>query len=272
MLIAERPFHEWTCPDGTIWTQFYRTATGYLLRFPNLADFTISTDGKEVVAYRMHGVSDQTIDHLCLNQVQPLALSRQFKLVLHAAAIEIENFAVAFLGQSGQGKSTLAASFSAHGFRFLTDDGLLLKKGLQGYIIDPGHPSIRLWQDSRDALIPDTTKVAPPVAYTSKLRLLADTDVAHCDVARPLRCVYFLGGDNADSVSIEPVKGCDAVIELVKNSFLLDIEEREMLIHHFSQLTELAKIQPFYKLDYPRRYDALPLVRDAIIRHSTSLS
>ncbi len=98
-------------PDGTVWTQFYRTAVGYLLRFPNLADFTISTDGREVVAYQAEGVSDQTIDHLRLNQVQPLALSRQFKLVLHAAAIEIENFAVVFLGKSGQGKSTLAVGF-----------------------------------------------------------------------------------------------------------------------------------------------------------------
>ncbi len=90
-------------------------------------------------------------------------------------------------------------------------------------------------------------------------------------MARPLRCMYFLGEENTDSVSIEPVSGCDAMIELVKNSFLLDIEEREMLMHHFSQLTELAKTQPFFQLNYPRTYNVLPHVRDAIVRHATSL-
>ena len=30
------PFHEWTFPDGTVWTYFYRSGSDYLLRFPGL--------------------------------------------------------------------------------------------------------------------------------------------------------------------------------------------------------------------------------------------
>jgi len=37
-------------PDGTLWTQFYRTDSGYLLRFPGLADFTLSPAGLDVTA------------------------------------------------------------------------------------------------------------------------------------------------------------------------------------------------------------------------------
>ena len=265
------PFQEWTLPDGTLWARFYRTASGFLLNFPPLADFTVSADGKAVVAYPAKHVSSQTVDHLYLNQVLPLALSRQFKLVLHGSAVEIENFAVAFLGESGRGKSTLAASFSTSGFRFLTDDGLQINKGPNGYIIDPSHPSIRLWNDSREALIPESTRAALPVAYTSKSRLLADDEVAHCDVARPMRCVYFLGGGKLDKISIEPISGLDAMIQLVKNCFLLDIEKREMLTHHFNQLTGLAKTPMFFRLEYPREYAALPKVRDEVIRHSTGI-
>jgi hypothetical protein len=95
--------------------------------------------------------------------------------------------------------------------------------------------------------------------------------VAHCDVARPLRCVYFLGEGDTDTVLIEPVSGRDAMIELVKNCFLLDIEEREMLILHFGQLSELARIPMFFRLDYPRRYEWLPQVRDVVIRHASEL-
>jgi hypothetical protein len=265
------PFLEWAFPDGTLWTCFYRVGDGYLLRFPDLADFTVSANGHEVTAYPFPGVSDQTIEHLYLNQVLPLALSRQFKLVLHASAVEINNFAVAFLGVSGRGKSTLAASFSTSGCRFLTDDGLQLEKGPGGYLIQPSHPSIRLWDDSRQALIPESAQAAPPVDFTPKSRFLADDEVAYCDVARPLRCVYFLGEGNTDSVSIEPVSGRDAMIELIRHSFLLDIEAREMLMHHFGQISELARIPMFFRLDYPRRYEWLPHVRDVVIRHASEL-
>jgi len=273
------PFLEWTFPDGTLWTRFYRAGNGYLLRFPDLADFTVSADGLEVAAYPAPNVSGQTVDHLYLNQVLPLALSRQFKLVLHASAVEIRNFAVAFLGASGRGKSTLAASFSTSGCRFLTDDGLQLEKGPNSHLIQPSHPSIRLWDDSRRAVMPETAQTAPPVDFTPKARFLADNEVAHCDVARPLRCMYFLGeypegikATHTDAVSIEPVSGRDAMIELVRHSFLLDIEAREMLMHHFGQLTDLARMPMFFRLDYPRRYELLPMVREAVIRHAVSLN
>ena len=265
------PFHEWATPDGRQWTSFHRTDAGYLLRFPALADFTVSADGQEVSVCPEPGVSEQTVEHLYLNQVLPLALSRQFKLVLHAAAVEIDGFAVAFVGVSGRGKSTLTASFSTSGYRFLTDDGLQLEKSGGAYLAKPSHASIRLWEDSRSALIPETALAAPPVDYTPKSRMLAGSEVPHCDVPRPLRCIYFLGAGNTDEVSIEPVGGRDAMIELVKHSFLLDIEEREMLKHHFARLTELARRPMFFRLDYPRQYESLPQVLEAIVKHATNL-
>ncbi len=269
--VNSEPFYEWVFPNGTLWTRFYRTGSGYLLRFPNLADFTVSSDGKQVEAYPAQGVSQQTVEHLYLNQVLPLALSRQYKLVLHAAAVEIENFAVALLGFSGRGKSTLAASFATGGYRFLTDDGLQLEKHGDTYCAKSSHPSIRLWDDSRNAVIPESVEASPPVDYTPKGRLLAGDEVPHCNVMRPVRCIYFLGEGRTDSVSIGPVSGRDAMIELVRHSFLLDIEEKEMLKHHFGQLTELAKRPLFFRLDYPRRYEMLPQVREAVTRHATAL-
>jgi len=269
--VDSAPFHEWTFPDGTLWARFYRTGGRYLLRFPELADFTVLADGHQVSARPAPGVSQQTIEHLYQNQVLPLALSRQFKLMLHASAIEIEDFAVAFLGEAGRGKSTLAASFSTRGYRFLTDDGLQLEKDEAGYLIQPSHPSIRLWEDSSIALMPETARAAPPVDYTPKSRFLADDEVTFCNEPRPLRALYFLGEGGTDTVTIEPVSGRDAMIELVRHTFLLDIEEREMLMHHFGQLTDLARIPMFFRLDYPRQYEMLPQVRDAVIRHATSL-
>jgi serine kinase of HPr protein (carbohydrate metabolism regulator) len=94
-------------------------------------------------------VTSATVEHLYLNQVLPLALSRQGKLVLHGSAVDIGGQGVAFLGESGRGKSTLAASFATEGTRFLTDDGLLLEWVGECCMIIPSHPSIRLWQTAK---------------------------------------------------------------------------------------------------------------------------
>ncbi|MBL0244850.1 MAG: hypothetical protein IPQ22_12960 [Rhodoferax sp.] len=199
----------------------------------------------------------------------PLALARQGMLVLHASAVEIGDSAVAFIGASGMGKSTLAASFATNGFRFLTDDGLLLEPRQDACYVLPSHPSIRLWDDSQDALIGVEVNIAPPVQFTRKVRFLAGESVAFCDQARPLRRIYFLG-ENFDSplefVSMSPAL---ALIELVKHSFLLDIEMKDLLAAQFEKLSALVSQPLCYQLNFPRSFDSLAAIRQAIVEHST---
>jgi len=261
------PFHQWLLHDGSLWASFFRSGNGYLIHFPNLADFWVSSDGMDIQASPAEGVGAQTIEHLHLNQVLPLALSRQFKLVLHGGAVDINGCAAAFLGVSGRGKSTLTAAFARGGYRFLTDDGLQLEVNEGQYFAKPSHPSIRLWDDSRHQLMPPSVEKAPAVDYTPKARLLAGAEVPHCNQSLPLQAIYFLGEGNTNAVSIEAISARDAVVELVRHSFLLDIEEREMLRHHFSQLIDLAKKPLFFQLDYPRQYNLLPEVIEEIVAH-----
>ena len=266
--LAQAPFHQWTFPDGTEWTLFYRLDSGYLLRFPDLADFEVSRDGRTAAVWPIPGVSPGTVEHLHLNQVLPLALSRQGRLVLHASAVEIDGKGVAFTGESGRGKSTLAASFATTGARFLTDDGLQLNwLGGQCRIM-PSHPSVRLWEDSQEALSLQAVDLAPAVEYTTKARLFAGDAMAFCDQPQPLRRIYFLGEGVAQSLTIEMVRPAEALVELVRNSFLLDIEEKELLAWHFDEMVRLAELPIYYRLDYPRRYEDLANVREAIIRHA----
>ena len=264
------PFHTWTFPDGTLWTEFHRTNGGYLLRFPDLADFQISADGLLVTGCPAPEVSEATSQHLYLNQVLPLVLSKLGKQVFHASAVEIGGGAVAFVAESGRGKSTLAASFAVNGFRFLTDDGLVVEPGVGGFAALPSHPSIRLWEDSEAALVPLTARRAPPVHYTAKARFLVDEDLAFCDQPRPLRRVYFLGDGRAATLELHRLTPAEAVIEWVKHSFLLDIEEKPRLASHFDQVAKLANQPIHYRLDYPRRFEDLARVREAIVEHARS--
>lgn len=251
------PFHAWTFPDGTPWTQFHRSNGNYLLRFPELADFEISADAQEVSCVPAPGISEGTVQHLYLNQVLPLVLSKLGRLVFHASAVEADGGAVAFVGESGRGKSTLAASFAVSGARFLTDDGLVVEPTGAGFDALPSHPSIRLWSDSEEALIPSAARRAPAVHYTAKARFLAGEGLHFCNHPRPLRRVYFLGDGTAGRVTIARVTPAQALMEWVRHSFLLDIEEQPRLASHFDQVAALANQPIHYRLDYPRQFEAL---------------
>ena len=261
------PFHLWTSPDGTPWTEFHREGGGYRVRFPDLADFLISADAGTVAWYPAPDVAEATVEHLYLNQVLPLMLSKQGRLVFHGAAVEIGAGAVAFLAETGRGKSTLAASFALNGHRFLTDDGLLLGETAAGFDVQPSHPSIRLWEDSETALVGARGRKAPPVDYTPKARFLADAELRYCDRPRLLLRAYFLGEGEVDEPCIVPLEPAEAVMHWVRHSLLLDVEEQPRLASHFDRVTALANRPIHFRLDYPRRFEDLGRVRQAIVEH-----
>lgn len=261
--IGSTPYHQWRLPGEVVSTAFYRTPAGYLVRFPALADFEISTDSLAVTCHPAPDVDEETWTNLYLNQVWPLVQSKRGALVFHGSAVEIEGSAAAFLAPSGRGKSTLAASFAMAGYRFLTDDGLLLEPAKDGYVALPSHPSIRLWPDSREALIG-----AQGIAESGsrhKTRHMAESELAHCAEARPLRLVCFLGDGTSTELRVRRMSPSDVLVEWCRNSFLLDPLERPMLASHFDRLAALANRLPCYRLDYPRRFEALGAVRQAVV-------
>ncbi len=268
--INSTPFHQYIVDDA-VWTDFYRSGDGYLLRFPDLADFEVSADGTKVVAYPASDSDDATVEHLYINQMVPLALSRQGQPTFHASVVTIPGGAVAFLGNSGMGKSTLAASFALNGSSFLSDDALLVEETASGCRVKPSHPSIRLWEDSAEALVDPRNPQSMPVSYSSKARLLAGEALAYNAEPQPLLAAYMLEPDETPDVSIRTLHGLDRHMAWVNNSFLLDVEDPELLKKHFGWTHRIASAVPTFALDYTRDYGILPDVRDAVQQHTANL-
>ena len=190
--------------------------------------------------------------------------------VTSGRAVVIEGGAVAFVGESGRGKSTLAASFAINGYSFLTDDGLVLNVDENGYSVSPSHPSIRLWEDSREALVPAEVMAGPIVSFTSKARFFADKNIVFCNEKCPLTRVYFLGHGRSSTPMIRPMAPTEARIELIRHSFLLDVKDKSLLAEQFNLMSRHARDPIYYRLDFPRCYESLPEVRQAIIHHAAS--
>ena len=268
--VPREPYNTWLHPRGHVWAAFFHAPDGYLIRFPGLADFALSADCRLADCSPVPGAPEATLRHLFANQIVPLGLSFQGKLVLHASAVDIAGEAVAFAAPSGRGKSTLAASFATHACAFLTDDALLLRhQEACGHWVMPSQPSLRLWHDSRDSVAPAAALAGIAPGPGAKPRLAAGPGLEHCHSERLLKLAYFLGEGDTDEIIIRPTSQAQALIHWVRNSFQLDPTHSEMLARQFDQLSLLAGAVPTFHLDFPRRYDVLDQVREAILQNST---
>lgn len=263
--VLPTPYNRWTLANTGDWASFHRADGGFVVRFPGLADFFIDADGRSAACRPCPGLPAATREHLFLNQVWPLMLSRQGKLVFHASAVEDGPGALAFLAASGRGKSTLAAAFAVGGAPYLSDDGLAITRRRGVHMAHPGHPSIRLWDDSRAALLDGEVTTAEGVSYTSKARILSAAGLAYDGEPRPLAAAFFLGEGAATEIELRRLSGAEAVAAWVSHAFILDTEDAAGLDEHFRDVALLAERVPSHRLDYPRRYDALGPVRAAIL-------
>lgn len=267
-----RWFHHRRHPDGAAWLSIARCGSDFLLHFRNLADFLVQADGTRVCCYPRSGATPETIRHLFLDQVLPLVLSHRGELVLHASAVVCPQGAIAFIGVSGVGKSTLSASFTRQGCPLLADDCLRVQERAGQFFGIPSYPSLRLWDDAIRVLFGHQSEAPPVALYTTKKRMGVDRGArAFCPGAALLRRLYILApGEHparTKEVKVTPLRPREAFVELVKAAYKLDIEDRERLRREFECLGRMVAIPFLYRLAYPRDFAFLPAVQDAILQN-----
>ena len=259
--------HHWTTPEGEAFCSCGMKGDEYVLRFHALLDFFLSKDQRDITCLPLKEVPLGTIRHLLIDQVVPRILGHWGNLVVHGSAVSIDGKAVAFLGRSGIGKSTLAAYLHKQGHTILTDDCFKLNdEDPTGISITPNYPGVRLFDDSSDAVFANSP--ANGVAhYTRKKRLVIASDKSAPD--QTLAAIFFLSpliGKQDNPVATQPVHGLQRIIKLVECSFGLYGGTNEELRKHFLRQGSLANsCTSFLQLSHPHRYDQLPAVRRRIL-------
>ncbi|TSA11704.1 MAG: hypothetical protein D4R74_12635 [Betaproteobacteria bacterium] len=261
----------WDEPAGTPWLRCTRTSLGYRLHFPGFADFLIDRAGRHVRCVADSGTAPETIRHLFLDQVVPPLLNLRGREALHASAIRTPGGACAFIGASGQGKSTLAAAFHLLGHAVLSDDCLLIKDDADSVQVEPAYAGLRLWDDSRDVLFGNTRSTLPVSQYTSKKRVSTPESNTDEPGFVPLRCIYSLRRHEDPGATniplIEPVSMRDAFMELVEFSFRIDLTDQAMILRQMRVLERVAREVPVMRLRLPGGLSALPAACQTILRN-----
>lgn len=251
------------------------TDSGYLMHFNGQADFYINLNERKIDCLPIGPADAATVQHLFLNQVMPRVLAQQGLNVLHASAVSIQNKTIAFCGESGSGKSSMAAAFCQKQAVFLTDDCLRIKNEKNSIRAIPSSHGVRLREDSWHSILKAASQAEQTATYSSKRFL----DTKHLPFAsssqdEELNAIFHLNPSPSQNqtVSITPLSKQQAVHILAKNSFRLDYTHHSSLQREFHQLLELSKKVPVFELIFPHCWELFPTVYQAVEKQLGLLS
>jgi hypothetical protein len=197
------------------------------------------------------------------------ALTKQGHETLHATVVVIGGRAVGFLGESGMGKSTLAAALLACGARLLTDDLLRLEPRGSGYVGFPGPPRIKLLPHIAEELVTWPWNGSPMYPLAQKV-VIATPEARTCAEPVPLATLYALSepeeGCDPQAVIIRPLSQREGLIELLAHSFNKRILDHARLTRQFLAAQAVAASIPVKVLAYPRCTSRIFEVCDAVRR------
>lgn len=265
---------EWATPDGQVVCWCERADDEYLIVFPRSATFHITSEGS-ITCFLKEGSNMQMLRHLLLNQIIPRFLATSGHLLIHAGAVTLTNGkSVAFLGNSGYGKSTLVSSFHRHGAKLINDDCILLESTEDGVTAVGGLAGLRLFPDSVNAVFDEAVGFTNYTPYTDKQQLFLKSETLNdAPMAHRLDAMFLLNDpkqDPSDEVKIEAVSGGDAMMAVVFSAFSLDPSDKGLIARNFHNIGQvLGEVLGLYSLSYPREHAQLAAVRKAV---SDSLS
>ena len=177
-------------------------------------------------------------------------LQRRGVGVLHASAVCLKEHAVVLCGQSAAGKSTTAAALALRGVPILCDDIAALRQQESSVYVEPAYPRICLWPNAvRDLFgAPDALPRLTPTWEKCFLPL----DGAHANFEmqpRPLAVIYILAERKEENAPrIEEVTPAEALLELVRNTYMNWFLDRKQRAAEFHTLSEIVAQVPVRRI------------------------
>lgn len=191
-----------------------------------------------------------------------IALRQRGLLVLHASCVNVANQAIAFMGDSGWGKSTLAAAFHHQGNPILTDDVMAIQFGGPVPLVEPGFPQIKLWPDAADSFGHKPGQLPPIGLNMPKLSYCFDHGFQQESL--PLKQIYVLrkGAQDGPLCEIKPLSHQAAFLELITHTReMLGMDGMDIQKAHFHQCTTLLQsVKVSYLIRRPQLNDLADLI------------
>jgi hypothetical protein len=246
---------------------FLATAEEAFIFWEDVGSFQVIR-GREIVFDPIQGVEDGLLHHVILGSVLAILLHQRGLLVLHASSVADPDGAVVVLGDSGWGKSTVAAALCSRGFGFVTDDVLSIDNESGTLKAVPGIPRVKMAQDAAVMLGYDPGRLQPLYSGLDK-KALPMNDVFVSEPI-PIKCVYVI--DEGDVLETKEMSTAEAMMETIRHSIIARVPEDSRAAAHFEQCAHLARSVTYRWLRMERDNSTLADLADMVADDIASFS
>ena len=221
-------------------------------------------EGERIFYHSLRPIPHETLRSFLQGAYLAATLRQRGLLVLHGSAVSDGERAVAFLGNSGWGKSTLATYFCERGYQLVTDDVMVVYpgSGTEPARVPPGVKQVRLRPAAAERLIKDHESL-PLVTPVSPKRLhLIEGETER---ALPLTKVYVLQRVTADTNRIRPIEKQQIPLHLIAHTHATNwITDPGHVAKHFMMCGRLAQHTPIALLERRMSLNELPAIFDLV--------
>jgi hypothetical protein len=228
-----------------------------LFKFPKVGRFLLEASGQAVLD-PCPPLVEAEVRAVLLGSIFGAFVYIRGMLPLHASAVRFGAGAIAFIGHSGAGKSTMAAFLVERGYPLIADDVCvvdMVRADVPG--VRPSFARLKLWGDSMDALGKPKRPADRDTARQEKyhLRLPAESAVL------PLRALFVMEQKRSGVPELLPVTGGAAMTAVMQNIFRPEFTRcLGRNPHTFRQAAALAKMVPVFRLCRPRNFAQIDAV------------
>lgn len=222
--------------------EVWSAGAGLVLKVANFRDFFIAPDGKAIMPVEVDSNLTELEQEVVLGPALVLALALGGKWCLHASAASFHNKGMVFLGESGYGKSTLAA-----------------------YLDEAGQPS---WKRIADDILPVSLSEGGLTGWTQfpqlKLPALMQPSLNLPETVL-IDHVYLLDpGNSAATPTLKPLSRDETVRVILGNTAGSRMFTPELLTAHLAFCAQAARHVTGYRLSYAHQRDILPAVMELL--------
>lgn len=229
------------------WYTVTHTGEEYFVRFRNCGEFVISANLDAIEVRPDRAGRNELLPILLAGTVSAIVLTLRGNTVLHASAVAIGDQVMAFVGQSGRGKSTMAALMCVDGALLVTDDVLVVDAGPPASCIG-GAPELRLREKAAEIVM---MQPGSSGRETKDDRLAFSPAVATPDQF-PLRAIVIPDpSKSAIEVDIQRETPGDALLALLSFPRVHQWREPDVLSRDFMTMSELVNQVPVFRATIP---------------------
>lgn len=226
-------------PDGGTFYTLVERPEHYLFRWHGECDIVINRELTAIECFPDPDCETGALPVILPGMIVSMLLCLRGELILHASAVDIDSRAVAFVGRSGMGKSTLATWLCSTGARLITDDVLR---------VQPANPTVCWLGATESRLRPAAATLVErfegAARQTADERTAVSLPLATTEPT-PVRCVLVPSPDReAKRASIEWLSVPDALIALSMFPRILGWESPRVLGEQFAKLGAFVKNVP----------------------------